>query len=133
MGHPNEQHLRELYALFAQGDMPGFLNGCTDDATFTVPGPNQITRGQPSAVFTKATFGDLVTPVMQISSGTFSEEVVDVVANDEHGVLLLVHRLQRDGKPVEYRTTHIVQLRNGNITTWREWPGDNAVFALAWA
>jgi ketosteroid isomerase-like protein len=133
MGHPNEQHLRDLYALFAKGDMTGFLSGCTEDATFTVPGPNQITRNQPSAVFTKATFGDLVTPVMQVSGGTFSEEVVDVFANDEHGVLLLVHRLQRDGRPVEYRTAHVVELRNGNIAAWREWPGDNAGFAEAWA
>ncbi len=133
MAHPNEQRLRELYVLFAQGDMPAFLAGCTDDVAFTVPGPNQITRGEPSAVFSKDTFVDLVTPVMQLSGGTFSEEVVDVFANDEHGVLLLVHRLQRDGQPVEYRTAHAVQLRDGKVASWREWPGDTLGFSRAWA
>ena len=64
MAHPNEQRLRELYVLFAQGDMPAFLAGGTDDVVFTVPGPNQITRGEPSKVFGKDTFVDLVTPVM---------------------------------------------------------------------
>ncbi|MBV9323606.1 MAG: nuclear transport factor 2 family protein [Chloroflexi bacterium] len=132
MGHPNEHRLRDLYALFARGDMPGFLAGCTDDVVFTVPGPNQITRGQASAVFTKENFGDLVTPVMQISGGSFSEEVIDVCANDEHGVLLLVHRLQREGKPVEYRTAHVVQLTDGKIAAWQEWPGDLSGFGAAW-
>jgi len=132
VGHPNEQKLRDAYALFALGDMPGFLAGCTDDVTFHVPGPNQITRGQSSAEFTKAAFGDLVAPVMQVSAGTFSEEVVDVFANDEHGVLLLIHRLQRDGTAVEYRTAHVVQLRGGKISAWQEWPGNLAGFAAAW-
>jgi ketosteroid isomerase-like protein len=132
VGHQNEQKLRDLYALFARGDLPGFLAGCTDDVTFTVPGPNQITRGEQSAVFTKDTFGELVAPVMQVSGGSFSEEVVDVFANDDHGVLLLVHRLQRDGKPVEYRTAHVVQLQDGKIATWAEWPGDLAGFTEVW-
>src|SRR4051794_8893044 len=129
MQHPNELALRESYALFARGDVPGFLNGCTDDVTFTVPGPNRITRGEPQAVFTKGTFVDLVTPVMQVSGGTFSEEIVDVCANDSHGTLLLTHRLQRDGKSIEYRTAHVVQMRDGKIAAWQEWPGDLSGFA----
>jgi hypothetical protein len=47
-------------------------------------------------------------------------------------VLLLVHRLQRDGKAVEYRSAHVVRLTNGNIASWREWPGDLSGFAAAW-
>ena len=133
MPHPNERRLRDLYALFASGDMPGFLSGCTDDVRFTVPGPNQITHNEPIAVFTKPTFSELVAPVMQLSGGTFSEEVVDVFANDEHGVLLLVHRLQRDGQPVEYRTADVVELRDSKIASWRKWPGDVVEFARAWA
>ena len=38
MAHPNEDHLRDLYAIFAKGDLQGFLDGCTDDVTFHVPG-----------------------------------------------------------------------------------------------
>lgn len=34
MSHPNEDRLRALYATFANGDLAGFLDRCTDDVTF---------------------------------------------------------------------------------------------------
>lgn len=127
MSHPNEDRLRELYAAFARGDMDGFLAGCTDDVTFTVPGGAAV-----SGAFTKATFGQLVAPVMELSGGTFQEDVLDCFANDEHGVLLLLHRFDRDGRHQEYRTAHIVQLRDGKIASWQEHPGSPQEFEEAW-
>jgi len=44
MAHPNEMRLRDLYATFARGDLVGFLKGCTDDVTFTVPGTTPASR-----------------------------------------------------------------------------------------
>jgi len=127
MAHPNETQLRSLYGLFAQGDIEGFLAGCTDDVTFTVPG-NAAVSGE----FTKATFMDLLAPVMERSGGTFEEHVLDVFANDEHGVLLLLHRFTRDGTPRQYRTAHIVELRDGLIAKWNEHPGSVREFEEAW-
>jgi hypothetical protein len=46
---------------------------------------------------------------MEGSGGTFREEVVDVFANDDHGVLLLLHTFERDGVHREYRTAHIIE------------------------
>jgi ketosteroid isomerase-like protein len=127
VGHANEQVLRDLYAIFAKGDMEGFLAGCTDDVTFTVPG-NAAVSGE----FTKGTFLDLIAPVMELSAGTFQEEVVDVFANDEHGVLLLRHTFTRAGQPREYLTAHIVTMRGAKISTWREYPGSTKEFLEAW-
>jgi len=93
MGHPNEDRLRSLYAIFAKGDLPEFLAGCTDDVTFTVPGN---TPG--SGTFTKEQFTDWIVGVIGQTGGTFQEHVVDVFANDDHGVLLLHHEFDRDGK-----------------------------------
>jgi ketosteroid isomerase-like protein len=45
-----------LHATFAQGDLQGFLDGCTDDVAFTVPGN---TPG--SGMFTKASFTEWIT------------------------------------------------------------------------
>ena len=127
MSHPNEEVLRDLYALFAKGDIPGFLAGCTDDVTFTVPGSAAV-----SGTYTKGTFLDLIAPVMELSGGTFQEEVVDVFANDAHGVLLLRHSFQRAGQPREYLTSHIVTMRDGQISTWQEYPGSPKEFEEAW-
>jgi ketosteroid isomerase-like protein len=127
MPHPNETTLHDLYAVFAKGDIPGFLDGCTDDVTFTVPGNAAV-----SGAFKKPTFGELLAPVMERSGGTFQEDVLDVFANDDHGVLLLLHRFERDGEPRSYRTAHIIEFRDGKIASWEEHPGSVAEFEAAW-
>ena len=127
MAHPNEERLRELYAVFARGDLQGFLDGCTDDVTFMVPGN---TRG--SGTFTKATFTDWITGVLGQTGGTFREDVLDVFANDEHGILLLHHSFDRDGAHRQYGTAHVCQLRDGRISAWEERPGSLREFEDAW-
>jgi ketosteroid isomerase-like protein len=127
MAHLNETILRDLYAKFAQGDISGFLDGCTDSVTFTVPGHAAV-----SGSFEKATFSDLLAPVMERSGGTFREDVLDVFANDEHGILLLHHHFERDGKARSYETAHIVEFAGGKIAAWREHPGSFAEFEEAW-
>jgi len=127
VAHPNEDRLRDLYAKFAAGDIEGFLSGCTGDATFTVPGQAAV-----SGEFTKATFVDMIGPVIERSGGTFQEDVLDVFANDEHGVVLLLHRFEREGLLREYRTAHVVDLKNGAIASWMEHPGSVREFEDAW-
>jgi ketosteroid isomerase-like protein len=127
VAHPSEDNLRELYGLFAKGDIEGFLAGCTDDVTFSVPGESAV-----SGRFTKATFMQLLAPVMERSGGTFQEDVLDVFANDEHGVLLLLHRFDRDGEPRRYNTAHVVELTGGRICRWEERPGSQSEFEEAW-
>ena len=126
MSHPNENRLRAAYATFAQGDLAGFLAACTDDVTFSVPGETQA-----SGVFTKQTFISWITRIIGLTAGTFREDVIDVFANDDHGVLLLRHEFQRGGRH-EYRTAHICELRNGKIATWTEHPGSLTEFEAAW-
>lgn len=127
MAHPNEDTLRDLYAKFGRGDVEGFLEGCTDDVAFTVPG-NAAVSGE----FTKRSFSDLLRPVMERSAGTFREEVLHVFANDDHGVLLLLHSFERDGQPRRYRTAHIIKFHNGAIAGWTEHPGSMSEFEQAW-
>ncbi len=127
MAHPKEDRLRVLYASFAQGDLQAFLGGCTDDVTFTVPGN---TPG--SGNFTKATFVEWITGVLGQTGGTFQEHVLDVFANDDHGVLLLVHEFDRDGRHREYRTAHMCTFRGDQIASWTEHPGSLREFEDAW-
>ena len=42
MAHSNEETLRAAYAAFAQGDLNGYLQYCTDNITFRVPGKGKI-------------------------------------------------------------------------------------------
>jgi ketosteroid isomerase-like protein len=127
VSHPNADWLRELYARFAQGDLPGFLDACTDDVTFTVPG-----NAMPSGEFTKSEFMDWIVGVLGATDGTFREDVLDVFANDDHALLLLHHHFDRDGAHHEYETAHVCGLRGGRIASWREHPGSMKEFEDAW-
>ena len=57
MVHSNEENLSKAYAAFAQGDLNGYLQYCTESITFRVPGKGKIsghhTRGQFISAFFK--------------------------------------------------------------------------------
>lgn len=128
MPRRNEKLLAELYEKFGKGDLPGVLAMCDDGTVFEVPGAAPF-----SGTYTKQTFPDLIGQVMQISGGTFGEKPVDIIANDEHGVAILEHWLERDGKRIEYRTDHIWRIRDGKFTGWFERPGNLDEFNRAWS
>jgi len=127
MAHANETKLRELYAVFAAGDLGGFLDGCTDDVVFAVPGYATV-----SGTYTRDEFEPWIGEVIGRTGGTFREDILDVVANDEHAVLLLVHTFQRDGESHEYQTAHLIEFRDGKIARFTEHPGSMREFETAW-
>lgn len=127
MAHPKEELLTELYRRFSQGDLPGVLAMCGDATEFHVPGAAPF-----SGVYTKETFPGMIMQVMQISGGTFGERPVTIIANDDHGIAVLDHWLERDGKRIEYRTDHLWQFRGDKVSRWEERPGSMAEFEAAW-
>ena len=70
--------------------------------------------------------------VIARTGGTFKEDVVEVFANDEHGVLLLVHTFDREGTRHEYRTAHLVEFRGDKVSRWIEHHGSTREFEAAW-
>jgi ketosteroid isomerase-like protein len=123
----SEQLLLDVYAAFGRGDLEGLMALCAADMTFTVPGNNGLAR-----TYSLAEFPGMVQQVMEMSGGTFREEVVDIFANERHGVALLDHTATRDGRPIAYRTAHCWDIRDGKFCAWREWPGDQDAFDRAW-
>jgi ketosteroid isomerase-like protein len=104
-----------------------FLAGFADDIVFTVPGHALV-----SGTFTKQSFLSMLTPMARVDRGTFHEEILDVIANNHHGIILLLHRLQRGGRHYEYRTSHVVTFEGGLISAWWEHPGSIAELERAW-
>ncbi|HEU5004277.1 MAG TPA: nuclear transport factor 2 family protein [Actinomycetota bacterium] len=127
MPHPNEDLLRSLYERLHRGDVTGFLSGCADDVVFSVPGHAAV-----SGTFTKATFAGMARAAAVAEPGSFREDIVDVIANDEHGIVLLNHRLRRAGVAFAYRTAHVMTFSGGLISSWWEHPGSVAELEAAW-
>ena len=128
MAHPLESTIREAYAAFGRGDVDGYLHACSDDFTFNVPGHGGIAgsyRGKPGLY-------DLAKKAMEITGGTFEEVVEDVLANDQHAVVLALHRFTREGRAKQYRTAHVYAIRGGKLSECFEQPRDQASFDEAW-
>ena len=128
MAHPTEAIIREAYAAFGRGDLDGYFRACSENWNFNVAGQTAISgtyRG-------KQGLYELAQKVMAIMSGTFQEDVEDVLANDEHGVVLARHHLTRDGQRHEYRTVHVYEIHDGKLATCWGHPRDAAAFDAAW-
>ncbi len=128
MAHPLEAIIREAYAAFGRGDSDGYMHACTADFTFNVPGQGGI-RGAHRA---KGGMGELARKAMEITAGSFREDVEDVLANDQHAVVLARHHFTRAGQPKDYRTAHVYEIRDGKLAVCWEQPRDQAVFDDAW-
>jgi ketosteroid isomerase-like protein len=124
-----ESNLRELYERFSRGDLPGVLALCTDDISFELPGKSLL-----PARTNRDSFGpELVGKVMQLSGGSFREEVIDILAGETHAAAYLTHSFEREGRPHSYRTIHLWGVREGKFSSWREFPEDQYQFDAAWS
>jgi ketosteroid isomerase-like protein len=128
MAHPLEAIIREAYAAFGRGDVDGYLRACTSDFTFNIPGQSAIS----GTFHGKEGIYDLARKAMEFTGGTFDELVEDVLANDQHAVVLARHRFTRDGQVREYRTAHVYEIRDGKPARCFEQPRDYAAFEDAW-
>ena len=128
MPHPTEAIIREAYAAFARGDLDGYFRACLEDWNFNIAGQGAIAgtyRG-------KEGLYDLAGKAMAATSSTFQEDVEDVLANDEHGIVLARQRFTRDGQQQEYRTVHVYEIRDGKLAACWEHPRDQSAFDAAW-
>lgn len=125
----NEELLRDAYALFAKGDIDGFFALCTNDLTLHVPGSSPLAGDHVG----KEGFLSMMGKVMEISGGTFSEDVHDVTTSAEHGVVLTVHHLQRGGKAIDYNSAHAWHIRDGKLAEFWELPEDQQEYDAAWS
>jgi len=128
MAQTLEAMIREAYAAFGRGDLDGYLQACTPDFAFHVPGHGGIAGHYVG----REGLYDLAAKAMSVTSGTFQEEVEDVLANDSHAVVLARHRFSRDGTSRDYRTAHVYEIREGKLATCFEQPRDPAAFDDAW-
>ena len=128
MTHTLEGIIREAYAAFSRGDIDGYLRPCAEDFAFHVPGHGGIA----GKYVGKQGLYDLASKAMSITGGTFHEEVEDVLANDDHAVVLARHRFTRDNSLKDYRTAHVYEIRDGKLAQCFEQPRDPASFDDAW-
>ena len=120
MGHPNEEVLRQGFDAFAKGDMAAVSNLLADDVVWHVPGrgPNAGDHRGKDAVL------GLFATQMEQTGGTFRVELHDILANDEHGVVLSKATAEREGKSWQDNGVLVFHIKAGKAAEVWLHPGD---------
>ena len=122
--HPNVTRITDAYAAFAKGDLAVLEDFFAENVLWHEGGRNQITgdyRGR-EAVF--GLFGKL----MEITEGSFRVDLHTVLADDEHGVALVVLTASRGGRSVEVNEAHVFHMRDGKVVEF--WNASTDMYAF---
>ena len=120
MAHPNEELVRKGYAAFLGGDLAALNDLFADDIVWHAPGRNQVAgdyRGKDEV------FGVLA-KVFELTGGTFSLEIHDVLADDEHAVVLARATAEREGRKLDDKSVQVFHIKDGKVTEQWLHPGD---------
>jgi uncharacterized protein len=112
MAHPNEDLVREGFAAFGRGDMAALRKQFfADDVRWHVAGRSLISRDYEGTEQVLQYFAR----IFELTGGTFSLELHDVLANDEHAVALVTIRGERAGKQLNDNTVLAYHIRDGKV------------------
>lgn len=129
MQHPNAQLLETLYAGWNSGTLQTALAVCPDAITFQVPGKSKV-----AGKYSKTTFAtEFAMRLQELSNGTFTQEVHDILASDRHATVIVTEKLIRDGKSAEFRMVHVWRFEAGQPVAWYAYPRDLYQFDACWA
>jgi ketosteroid isomerase-like protein len=121
--HPNVDLLRQGYAAFEAGDLPAVGELFDPGIVWHVPGHNALTGDYEGRDAVMGFFGKL----MEMTGGKFRQEVHDVLANDEHGAVMVTGTGERpDGRTWTGRSVQVWHMKDGKATEFWFFTDDEA-------
>ena len=112
MAHPNEEVLRTQDDAMSKGDLDTFWSFTTDDVIVHVAGRSSLAGDHKGKEAAKQVFGRYMA-----SLGENAElDTHDILANDEHGVVMYSTRITRDGQTTTVRTVNVCHFRDGKVS-----------------
>ncbi len=120
MAHPNEELIQRGFEAFAKGDMETVKALFADDAVWHTPGRGPLAgdhRGRDQIL-------SMLAKQVELTGGSFRAEGHDILANDEHAVLLTKVRAERGGKTWEDNGVVVFHVKNGMVSEAWLHPGD---------
>jgi len=128
MAHPNEEIARSATEALSKGDMETFLSLQADDVVVHFPG-----RGPMAGEYRgKDGMAQMFQKQMQMLDGPPEIETHDILANDDHTVVLNTVRASRGGQVLEQQQVVVLHIRDGKITeTWLQFSEQQAMDEMA--
>jgi ketosteroid isomerase-like protein len=128
MAHPNEEVARSATEALSKGDMEGFLSHHMDDVVVHFPGRGAMAgdhRGKDGVA-------RMFQQQMQILDAPPEIESHDILANDDHAVILNKIRASRGGRTQEQDQVVVMHIKGGKITeVWLHFSDQQALDEFA--
>jgi uncharacterized protein len=122
--HPNVARIKDGYAAFAKGDFAALNDLFAEDLLWHVAGRSQLAgdyRGR------EAVYG-FFAKLMEVTEGSFHLDLHAVLADDDHGVALVVATASRGGRSITVNEAHVFHLRDGKVVEF--WDAQTDQYAL---
>lgn len=113
--------IRSGYEAFIKGDIPAVLDVFAPDIRWRVGGRSAIAGEYVGHDAVLGFFGKL----MDLSGGTFQLELVDVLASEDHVVVLTRETGEREGRsPLDIRGVHMWRVADGKAVEFQSTADD---------
>lgn len=110
--HPDGELVRKLYDAFANADLETIQNAIADDGVLHFAGQGGLSGSYKGKDEILGLLGELVSR----TDGTFKTEIHDLLANDEHVVVLSTVTASRGDKDIAGRGVEVFHVADGKIT-----------------
>ena len=116
--HPNLATFQVIYAAFTTGDIDTLAGFFEEDVVWDTPGRHPLAGTYEGRAATFASFAN----EFELSGGTYSVEVRDILANDEHIVAFLHASADREGKRLDQDYAIVFAMRDSKVrAAWEVW------------
>jgi ketosteroid isomerase-like protein len=102
--HPNAILVRRATDALMRGDMQAIADSLADDVVWHMIGSNEPIRGKAALL-----------AAMSGADYQITGSVHDVVANDDHTIVLAENTATRGDRSLTYRTAEILHIRDGKL------------------
>jgi len=112
MAHPNEETLRRSVEAQDRGDIPAMMDMFADDVVIHIGGKSKFAgdyKGKDELVQTYGTFLGALGEITKM-------ETHDVLANDNHGIMLQTIGATRGGKSVTINGFAVMHFSGGKVS-----------------
>ena len=120
MTNPNLQAIQNAYQAMGRGDASVLLSTLAEDIEWKATGPGPVAgiyRGRDEVL---SFFGKMG----QVYGQSFRLDVVDMLASDEHVVVLTKEGGQHQGRDVEFRAAHVYTFSDGKCRRFLSFQDD---------
>ena len=124
MAHPNEEIARGATEALSKGDMETFLSFQADDVVVHFPGRGPLSGDHRG----KDGLAQMFQKQMQMLDAPPEIENHDILASDDHAVILNTVRASLGGQVLEQQQVVVLHIRDGKIAeTWLQFSEQQAM------